>query len=226
MIKFPRIFLIYPPGAGGDFLGRCLSLAPGYWYKCQRKWFDFDATEEEKFQQISYSLIKHWNNDRCEWIDFEDSTKVAIHCVQYFPYQKWKDDYEKTTFIQVGHSVSQLQNFESGHFKYHENFNQLIYVNYKPIEDWVKSQVAHKLPKIRPDGVKFDFDRFDNEFLKARSDYGHLCRIIELQHITNSTSSFLKEMTRIFNELKIQNPRLDLCEKLYSDWRTTWAKSD
>ena len=224
MIRFPKIYLLYPPGAGGDFLARCLSLAPGHWYKCQRRWFDFNATEEEKFQQLNYQSVRNWNNSDHEWIDFEDSVTVAVHCVQYFTYQDCKNEYEKTTFIQVGHSVNQLQNFEFGHFKHQSKFDQLVYVNYKPIEQWVNSQVAHKLPRSRPDGIKFDFDRFDKEFLDARAYYGHLCRVVELKNIIESTASFKKELSRIFGELNIQHPRLDLCENLYEDWKTTWAK--
>ena len=199
-----HIFVIFLPGAGGNFLARCLNFLDGAVCFVPSIEKTIPRTFEEKQKILHYKRVYGLKFHERNWV-MEEQMLIPYSLVHRVPYIPWAR-YD----IRIAHpdNTNWWQTFMSS-----GNNNLLLYIDPTGLFDWCLLNALYKNSYWSDDNIS-NHPRFknNNEFYK-----------VSLKNIIANEESFMSEFQKICEQLKhtLSLHEETAIRELYRDWITT-----
>lgn len=204
--------ILFPRGAGGNFLARVLTLDPATVPLGSENY----STAYQRCQQYCYTNIatpfnQQLSNGLSSWVDTE-----LNHF--YFPLTRGFEELISLDQIIVepihpDHYAQKINLFgESDEI-------DLYYLDITGCKEWVQDQVAHKISNTADNTTETELESL-NTIIQNLSPTS-----ISLLQILKSESTFCDEYIKLCNAMKL-NSYPELALTIYQSWKNTWKQND
>jgi len=204
--------ILFPRGAGGNFLARVLTLDPA----TVPLGSENCSTSQQRCEQYCYTNIdtpfnRRLSNGLSSWVDTE-----LNHF--YFPLTRGFEELISLDQIVVepihpDHYSQKINLFgESDEI-------ELYYLDITGCKEWVHDQVTHKISDTADHTLEFELESL-NTMIKDLSPTP-----ISLLQILKSESTFGDEYIKLCNSMKL-NSYPELALTIYRSWKNTWKHND